>query len=490
MYHAAISTDIKKSSKCWAKDSEAMFEAVKHVNAITEYIFKYSKTDSISQLQLPNSPEGDAFTFYYYSEDINKLKTHVKKVAHTLQRAYHQARKITDLLTVGEILKCNEEFTNYIFVRIGVAFSTRRPIAYDYNDGVKSYRGSVIAESERAEAHGAPYKDGIGVTQPNEPVIVEKDNGETFKIDGFDIVDQALHPNNIDTYKVSKEEIHGYILFIHYHFAITLDQVKKEPHLYKYMLQEFEEIHKQTLSSLTDELKTVELVKIKRSTDAMIFISDEIVPCRVWNLCLQICANLPEGSSIGIGFSADGKKKLNQVTYDGDKKDYFGSVVNLAARMESENWSYDDAQYHVEENNHSNRVAMTTPRETTINGWGEWGKEKPPGRSSSLYNRPIQIEDIPLSAINAGTDKVKVRVISAHVTRGDPITVGDRVKYEDKEATVLKMDLLKATIKVDKTDNETTKYLYKLVKIPQEKLPPLSMVPKVVLKEGVASLKF
>lgn len=488
MYHAAISTDIKKSSKCWAKDSEAMFKAVKHVNAITEYIFKYSKTNSIFQLQLPNSPEGDAYTFYYYSKDINKLETHVKKVAHTLQRAYHQARKFTDLLTVGEILKCNEEFTNYIFVRIGVAFSTQSPIAYDYND-VKSYRGSVIAESERAEAHGAPYKDGIGVTQPNAPVIVEKDNGETFKKDGFDIVDQALHPNNIKTYKVKKKEIDGYILFIHYHFGITLDQVKKNPHLYKYMLEEFEEIHNQTLSSLISELEEVQLVKIKRSTDAMIFISGENSPYNVWNLCLQVCANLPEGSSIGIGFSADGKKKLNQVIYDGDKKDYFGSVVNLAARMESENWSYDDAQYHVEENNHSNRVAMTTPRETTINGWGEWGNFTPPGGSSSLYNRPIQIEDIPLSAINAG-DKVKVRVISAHVTRGDPITVGDRVKYEDKEATVLKMDLLKATIKVDETDKEKMPYLYKLVKIPQEKLPPLPMAPKVVLKAGVASLKF
>ena len=191
MFYGAISTDIKKSSTLWANLPEWMFLAVQRTNIITEYISENTRVIGIEQQHLSNSPEGDAYTFSYQCEDEDKLKKHVKNVAHCIQMAYSWARmrgflkatdkeideELNDRLKKKEIRDRDEtrkfvdaeEFYRAIFVRIGVAFSDEAPIQYDYlidgyagvgNVGdrivLKSFRGSVIDESERAEA-GAEF---------------------------------------------------------------------------------------------------------------------------------------------------------------------------------------------------------------------------------------------------------------------------------------------------------------------------------------------
>ena len=63
MYYGAISTDIRKSSTNWNLFPEWMQKAVNYTNNITEFVF--NDTNLFNGIILPNSPEGDAYTFYY-----------------------------------------------------------------------------------------------------------------------------------------------------------------------------------------------------------------------------------------------------------------------------------------------------------------------------------------------------------------------------------------------------------------------------------------
>ena len=250
MFYGAISTDIKKSSTLWANLPKWMFSAVQKTNNITEYIFENTRVLGIEQQQLSNSPEGDAYTFSYQCEDEDKLKKHVKNVAHCIQMAYSWARmrgflkatdeeideELNDRLKKKEVrdetrkFVDTEEFYRAIFVRIGVAFSDEAPIQYDYlidayanvgNVGdrivLKSFRGSVIDESERAEAGSEFYKNAIAVTQPDEPIVTEKttDENSKFKRDGFpDIKELALAEDIVDNPNMEQQETTGAIIFI------------------------------------------------------------------------------------------------------------------------------------------------------------------------------------------------------------------------------------------------------------------------------------
>ena len=94
MIYGAISTDIKKSSANWNLDSEWMQTAVRYTNTISELIFEKSKDKRINQLQLPNSPEGDAYTFYFWtSENQEYLRLHMAKIASAIQFNLQLARE-------------------------------------------------------------------------------------------------------------------------------------------------------------------------------------------------------------------------------------------------------------------------------------------------------------------------------------------------------------------------------------------------------------
>ena len=89
MYYGAISTDIRKSSTNWNLFPEWMQKAVNYTNNITEFVF--NDTNLFNGIILPNSPEGDAYTFYYRHENKDDLIKGMKTVASVLQLALLEA---------------------------------------------------------------------------------------------------------------------------------------------------------------------------------------------------------------------------------------------------------------------------------------------------------------------------------------------------------------------------------------------------------------
>ena len=565
MYFGAISTDIKKSSTLWMYFPKWMKEAVKRTNNITEFVFNSTKIDGIRQEQLPNSPEGDAFTFFYKCDDQDKLIAHVEHVAHMLQNIYHLAReKFILKLKDNEIDKNLKEFKNKeepekavmekekaiifveseeyykaVYVRIGVAFSDVAPVKYDY--GLKkddfnkfskkysSYWESVIKQSERAEAKGAPYKDGIGVTQSGAEVIEKKTTDENSKFTIKRNIGEGTVEIPIEKVALSKacydkqryeepELVRGYMVFVHYHLHIKWEDVERDPHLYDPMIDEFNKVHENTKDTMEREFKeNVSLVKVKRSSDSMFYIGTgqnkgkkkgyEVVPSRVWNTLLKLTARLPKGSSIGICYTLK-KDKLTRVVdkkpFRGHKRtDYFGDCVNLAARMAGVDWCYDLHAFKVEKNNHMSRVAMCCA-DSIKSGWSEWFqgwdkiKTKAPGTNTN-WIRPLYIEDIPRATLNAGSGVL--RTISAHVFVGDTFQVGDEVQWDlntdgtyKYKGVVEKVEYLFILVKEDgEEDSEwlNATMLRKIKKAPLKQIaPPLPKKEKDVLKEGFDKLKF
>ena len=544
MYFGAISTDIKKSSTLWMNYPLWMKNAVKRTNNITEYVFKITEKEGITQKQLPNSPEGDAYTFLYECGNQDKLIEHVKRVGHVLQNVYRVARernilRLPDEEAIRDNLKeaitnkdetvtflMSEEFYSAIYVRIGVAFSDIAPIEYAYEVGTnynnkyiyKSYWESVIAESERAEAHGAPYKDGIGITQENSKVVEEKSTSDnsTFTVSEtlngeaipFPIESIALTKAVYDRERSDDEKVNGYMFFIHYKLHLTWEDVLKEPHLYQSMLKEFEDVHNDAQDTMKEYFGNIELVKVKRSSDSMFYLPIELkgkkqvspAPSTVWNKCLLLASHLPCGSSIGICFTA-GKSTptgmLNKVTdkekFGGYKRtDFFGDCVNLAARMAGTDWSYNTGKFKTQTNDHKSRVAMCNADQTT-KGWEMW-KVSSPGTKNNFLT-PFLLEDIPRKNLNAGSGAL--RTISAHVYLGDNIQVGDEVTWEEKDerkkGRVTRVDYLTATIELENNDlvRKNITYLEKVQKAPLKKIaPPLPKKKNEVLKGGLAPLKF
>lgn len=552
MYFGAISTDIKKSSTLWMNFPTWMQEAVKRTNNVTEYVFQKTKTYNIEQNQLPNSPEGDAYTFFYQCEDQDKLIKHVKRVGHILQNVYKTGRdrnilKLKDERAIREVIKTekndteeqikgkvefvmSEEFYHAVFVRVGVAFSAIAPIEYKYElesftQGDKTYTSyweSVIAESERAEAKGAPYKDGIGLTTENAKVVIEKTTDENSKFTVKEKIDNEPVDVPIETlafttpvYNRQRSEakkVNGYMFFVHYKLHIQWDDVQREPHLYKPMVNEFRQVHNQAKKTMQECFENIRLVKVKRSADSMFYLELDVkgktlnpAPSTVWTKCLQLCSHLPKGSSIGICYTAGNASntptgKLNMLTdmepfKEYRRTDFFGDCVNLAARMAGVSWSYNTGMFKSGKNDYHSRVAMCNADQTS-KGWSEWKIKGLPGAPQSRFITPLKLEDIPRETLNAGTGFL--RTISAHVFLGKNIQVGDTVTWSEgkgdnkKEFSgrVLQIDYLFASIKGFLPKKNIT-YLKKVKKPPlQEIAPPLPKKEKQVLKGGLYSLKF
>jgi len=495
MFFGALSTDIKKSSTIWANLPLWMLKAVNRTNNITEYVINMTVQDNIEQYILPNSPEGDAWTVLYKCEDQEKLKKHVKHVGQFLKHVYSIGRNEfllrataddieqdlnnkyddTDIDEAGEKEKArefilSELFFNAIYVRIGVAFSDIAPMEYTYyaktkdpffsnrtrTSGYKSYWYSVIKESERAEEF-APWDKGIGVTQAGEMVkrVIGSDDEKEFKfkINGKeeDLLEFTLNLDAsvkvYDKEKYNVEAVNGFMIFVHYHLHIQPEDVRENPHLFKPLVHEFETVHSQTVDTFNSVFEEkCFLVKVKRSSDSMIFVESSRAPSTVWNHCLSVCAALPVGSSIGIAFTNSNfmsKKKnpsglLKRLTskepdiYGVNKVDYFGDCVNLSARMCKADWKYPTKLFTTGKNLHPSRVAMCCADQTS-RGWSEWKKTTMafPG-GTRQYVRPFLVEDIPRPYLNAGKEGTVLRTISAHVYLDDNIQPGDIVWWEDK----------------------------------------------------------
>lgn len=475
-FYAAISTDIKKSSVNWNELPLWMYEAVKITNNITEDVVERFNS-KIRATLLPNAPEGDAYTYYFSHSDKAELKKHVLTIGFTLQAAYEKARKAFILqampVTIEKELKTkydgtaqynmkyNEflqtEYYGAIYVRIGIAVSSSPPLQYSFNKLV-SYRGGVIDDSERAEAKGAPYKDGVGYTEKGKPVEVLT-NFNDLKIDIDDeAVDLALKDRIYNADTVTKAPVEGTMCFVHYHFDINEKEVEKSPHLYKYMQEEFKDLHDGANAILASV--DAELVKVKRSSDSMYYIPETATQPQIWKVCRLLVATLPKGSAVGLCY---GKNGLNQITYNklGDRRngkhDYFGPVVNLAARMEFSEWGYDTLTDRIDVNKHDNRLAMC---------W--YGKKEIPLDCTNQIEKPYLVESVPLSALNAGTDTEYLKIMSCHVLMGKPLEVGDEVYYDDNEkeikAKIVRFSALYATVNLfSEQKKRYTKYVRQIL---------------------------
>lgn len=174
MYWGAISTDIKKSSVNWNNAPDWMKWAVQFHNTIIIQTVKYWKDKKIVEIvKLPNSPEGDAFTFLFKHDNLDILRHYVTQIAHDIQFMLDWNRKdggnrlnldCSNFEVVKEEARDDfrtKEYYGGIYVRIGMAFSDEAPMSYEYmryygnrsNRRVKtkSYRGGVIYMSEEAE---------------------------------------------------------------------------------------------------------------------------------------------------------------------------------------------------------------------------------------------------------------------------------------------------------------------------------------------------
>ena len=301
MFYGAISTDIKKSSANWNLDSEWMRRAVRYTNTISEMVFEKSLDTKINQLQLPNSPEGDAYTFYFWtSEKEEYLKSHLHKVASLIQYNLKRAResiqygeeegvflcgystekikeklkkmildksnsdkqKMSSLMDIYE--HCSTGCYDYIgnvYLRIGIATSPNKAIKYYFNNK-ESYRGGVIRMSEKAEEK-APYTTGFGEYIDSCNVVPHKNEEiSTIELSKDDI----LSKDSDYTYN-GKD---GFIIFVHYKMVLTEKLLRKHNHIYENVRDEFRTLHDITVMSLQNIGAT--LVKIKRDSSSMYFI--------------------------------------------------------------------------------------------------------------------------------------------------------------------------------------------------------------------------
>ena len=180
MWWAALSTDIKKSSVNWATLPQWMQKAVYYHNDVLNKIMEEIPPNGITVQLLPNSPEGDAFTWVFTHKDEQELRQYVIMKARDMQYILYQLRKtgklkLNDCNAITSIVE--KEYPNDrvrqqkvtdivnqkdwyggIYVRIGIAFSEKEPLTYKFkrygilkNTEYKSYRGSVITLSEEAE---------------------------------------------------------------------------------------------------------------------------------------------------------------------------------------------------------------------------------------------------------------------------------------------------------------------------------------------------
>ena len=196
MYWGALSTDIKKSSVNWNVAPDWMQKAVQYHNTIITTVVKYWKgkknTNDVNVQKLPNSPEGDAYTFLFNHKDLTTLRNFVINVCFDIQmmlhvvrtdgsaRLYLECNQLEGLDENGKSMFRSKEYFGGVFIRIGIAFSSEAPIPYSYTRytgksylvATESFRGSVIFMSEEAEKR-ADYK-----LMP----VIDEDPGPKFQL--------------------------------------------------------------------------------------------------------------------------------------------------------------------------------------------------------------------------------------------------------------------------------------------------------------------
>lgn len=487
MYYGAISTDIKKSSSNWNTFPKWMENAVMITNNITEWVFNNVLLHDAKQMILPNSPEGDAYTLFYEHHSEIELKKHLRHVASTIQHILDQFRGNDDdnlscgmsIYAIKSQLKQQvaEEFTKIqnkesysmkkmhslmemsdhvndtfayigrIYLRIGIAVSNESPMAYSYR-GLPSWRGGVIDYSEKAEQK-APWKTGYG-----------EYNFETNKVEKKASVVQdavSFRQDEINYVSQNSESVSGYMIFVAYHYGITEEMMKKDPHLFKLVRQEFRDLHDEVNDTLGEEY----LVKVKRDSSSMYYIpsnTSTVMGTRqtveLINKCSRLISLLPRGSSIGIAYSGDASlNRLKKVTRT-NGIDFFGATVNMAARMEFMDFTYSTNEGITSKDNHGNRIAFGSwnlqDMEKIYMPRGGKSREK---SNANIVPYPFKIDKIPVETLNAGYGEY-IYVLSKKMNGVSSLKKGSKVQFRTKTGqlktgTILDMSVIEARIQLD-----------------------------------------
>ena len=497
MHYGAISTDIKKSSSNWGTFPKWMESAVTLTNNITEYVFNTYKIigEDATQMILPQSPEGDAYTLFYVHENKSTLEKHMADVALRIQSILAIVRegKPTDapehngygmspdairdrlklviedkdvnikqrraLIDIYKGIDDEYDYIGRIYLRIGIAVDSKLPFEYKYNN-VTSYRGGVIDFSELAEQN-APYKAGYGIY-----------NHETKKVDVVETTSVAF---KIDWSQIAKDmkpakQVQGFMVFVHYHFGITDEMVEKDPHLIVQKKEEFKTLHDETNKRLR-AINGVRLVKVKRDSSSMYCIKSRNATHRakvqLFTVCSEIVSLLPKGSSVGICYSGNSLGKLNEVKRGSSQNvDYFGETVNMAARMEFTDWSYTTADGITVNDKHENRVAYADWKDV-FRMYAPASKKNREYSEAEVVKYPFKLDKIPLESLNAGYGEY-VYVLSKKLHGQSKLKVGDRVRYaygRGYTGVIEKIDIFQAVIKFD-TGNSRVVKVRLLEKIP------------------------
>ncbi len=495
MFYGALSTDIKKSSCNWSMFGEWMQTAVTVTNNITESVFKTNsklkgaKKQLISpkkQLILPNSPEGDAYTIYFEHTDKDELTAHLRRLAFTIQALLQDERDHGSLNAfswyknnIGDKVYEKKDLNKYynalrnakkyqqstdkvylgkIFLRIGIAVTSEKPDEYQY-DKHTSYRLGVIHYSELAEQE-APWECGFGEW-------VEKDIVKKVKrVEKVDLLERPERREYIDLLKQTNTPVGGFMVFVQYGDLYPVDYEDKHNKDLNSMERKrrFIEYHDDAHESLRNSSYSVEIVKVKRDQASMFFIP-EVDKDRdadtqnvgqqavdIYNRLCTLMAILPAGSSIGISYATKASGKLQEVTRDtfdsGEKVDYFGAAVNVAARMEMSTIAHQTREGMTKPLLPDSRVAIAffgDDKDPTYKKPGypfsyvveRLGKEKN-NLKKDLNFISYRVDKFDLHDINAGSGKLFM--ISSSLRGPRAFIIGEEVEFQQnsrwKEGTI------------------------------------------------------
>ena len=441
MNYAALSTDIKKSSVNWALNSEWMEKAVSYHNAIIEKIV--GEYTTINPKLLPNCPEGDAYTYFFKHENMERLRSLVIEIGLRIQSQLHNERIAENSILKESCDSLTCEYRGQIFVRIGIAFGLEAPFEYyfcryrpnpsdcrNYNGKVMgkgkvtSYRGTVISMSELAEQR-ADYKYVMGKLMMV-PSITEcyMDDGHKFRRIAK-VVD--FTPLKIRMGKSKSEEITGYCIFVEYKRALSDDLVKTNPYMREMIGKEYASIHFEANSAIDEWLAGHEdyeggLVKEKRDSSSMYVIKRNGTSSTsgvkdmvsLYKKMLILLSDLPYGSCIGVAFGKMQQKTVKRET--NTYYDYFQTTVNNAARMAMIDFSYASKWGYRVKNQHVNRLAFTSDNIDNV--------------IAGLIKDDVflSVDKIPLKSLNAGGNET-ITVISSASKGWETLREGDEVSF-------------------------------------------------------------
>jgi len=256
-------------------------------------------------------------------------------------------------------------------------------------------------------------------------------------------VDEALDNKQTDLKTNIVRDVTGFCVFVEYHPVLSDELAIANPYTKTLINKEYNDIHNKADECILSFIRTHStqsygptkkyykggLVKQKRDSTSMFVILQRITPsmyntarhaATLYADLSKLLASLPRGSSIGIAY---GKMKELTMTRDGEGTftDYFQASVNLAARMVMRNWSFSTRWGVTDENNNHNRVAFTSNKKG-IPGMLETELE--------VKNIPFTVENVPLSALNAGGSET-IMCISSKFTGWEALKVGDVVGKQD-----------------------------------------------------------